>query len=348
MNTRKRHAQRIAYYCSASKQELLDRMDFYTVNEIGGYLGVLLRPGSKVLAVAHMDFLGSGKVHTCDEEQVVCSALDDRLGVYAALEALPALGVQCDVLLCDDEESANSSIASVGMGFIGRYNWIIELDCSGVRAVTYGYKGIAGCLGAVWDNVSGGAFSDISSIEHVSPVSGFNAGVGYHMQHGESCYVKIAEFQRAMAKVAKFYAVFKDVRFEENARTDGIVVENKPYYNTWNSKYEGSGNTGDAYDPLDNDKYDVYDYGACRRPDPEDPADRYITRHRDGLLDGGGGQEFECCEMCSAILMPDEVYLYQGFPVCEEHYFVLVADDIDGAPEACMAQDAWDDDDTDT
>lgn len=322
MNTQK-HADRIAHYCRLDRTELMDMCDIYFNSEIGGYLGWINR-GARILAVAHIDHLGSGIVHTANERVVVSSALDDRLGVYAAIEALPAMGVECDVLLCDDEESANSTMQSIGMRFLQRYNWIVELDCAGVQAITYDYRSMKGVLGTVWPNVNRGAFSDITSVETVSPVGAFNAGVGYHMQHTENCYVKLTEFITAMCKVKKFYDMFKDIKFIEsdNMQPSGEPYECIPSYKSYSFKSSWN----------DNKHYQEY---ITRRPhDADDPADQLVVRHPDPfLVNDTSPDEIECCEMCARILMDSEVYLYQGFPVCEEHYYMLVADHIDGTPE---------------
>lgn len=344
MNSKSKHAKRIAYYCGLSREEIIQMSDIYFVTDIGGYLAWVNR-GARVLAVCHMDHLGSGAVHTCNEQVVVSSALDDRLGLYAAMEALPAMGVECDVLICDDEESANSSMASIGMQFLNKYNWVVELDCSGVRAVTYGYKSMAGALGIVYGkNVDCGAFSDITSVEHVCPVGAFNAGVGYHNQHSERCHVKISEFITAMGKVREFYDKFGDVKFveENNIQADGTILENEASY-----YYYGRGGYSKKSKPkrktfFDSDQYEEY---LTRRPvDKDDPAEVMCVHDPDPFLTGDGAPinagegELECCEMCSRILMNDEMYFYQGFPVCEEHYFMLVADHIDGTPERA---DEW-------
>jgi hypothetical protein len=302
--------------------------DIYFVNEVGGFLGWVHR-GGKVLAVAHMDFIGSGVVHKNNHKKVVSSALDDRLGVYAAMEVLPAMGVECDVLLCDDEESANSSMQSIGMRFLQKYNWIIELDCAGVQAITYNYKSMEGALSTVWDRVHRGAFSDITSVEHVCPIGAFNAGVGYHAQHTESCYVNIEEFLQAMSKVKKFYDMYEDVKFieEDNLDSDGAPHENMAMY--WNEDYAAN----DSFYWQGNKDYQEY---LRRRPtDHDDPADKFIHYNREQFLRGDGAPiddnegELECCEMCARVLMNDEVFLYQGFPVCEEHYYMLTAENID-------------------
>ena len=330
MNRRTKCAARIAYYCNATRTELMDKCTYYTVNEIGGYLGVIIRPGSKILAVAHIDYLGTGTVYKASRRQVVSSALDDRLGVYAAIEALPSMGVKCDVLLCDDEESANSSLQSVGMGFLSRYNWIVELDCSGVRAVTYGYQSMVGVLDTVYEDVSIGAFSDITSIEHVSPIGAFNAGVGYQNQHSEQCVIHIKDFTRAMRKIKTFYDLYQDVRFDEKHShivPEGAVMECDPSYVDWGMG-AGTDNRFSKKDYID----DIMDRTPYMT---EDPADKHVTRGPSCLLDGDqvpindGHSEIECCEMCSKILMHDEVYLYQGWPVCQEHYCELTADETD-------------------
>jgi hypothetical protein len=86
--------------------------DFYGEGEVsftasGAY--IYKDNGSDILAIAHLDTVQSMKhFYTIDlgGERVVFNAqLDDRLGAYIILDLLPTLGVKCDILLTEGEES---------------------------------------------------------------------------------------------------------------------------------------------------------------------------------------------------------------------------------------------------
>ena len=75
-----------------------------------GKLSVFIDNGASVLGVAHLDTVYPDKTwFFADEENVYCPRLDDRLGVYLLLDVIHRLGVKCDILLTDGEESMLSS-----------------------------------------------------------------------------------------------------------------------------------------------------------------------------------------------------------------------------------------------
>lgn len=202
--------------CEASRADIMKMMQWYVVRERdGAYLGFRPHPSgqAKVLAVAHVDYLRSGVVHKNNRKVIVSSALDDRAGVYIALNMLDDYGIVADVLLTDEEESSNSTVAMIGAGMLQKYNWIVQLDRRGTDVVTYGYTELAPKLSKFWD-VQKGSFSDIAYLEDINPVSAFNLGVGYHKEHSEDCHLIYRQLHRQLCKLREFYDQYRDVRME--------------------------------------------------------------------------------------------------------------------------------------
>jgi hypothetical protein len=270
-----------------SDHDLMNKMTFYTLNDAGKYLGWLQRPGSKILVVAHIDYHCSGRVHKANSEIVVSSALDDRLGVYMAMEALPAMGIPCDVLLTDDEESAMSTMQHLGMGFLRRYNWIVELDYPGEGVSTHGFEGMRAQVEELYGPAPPVSFTDISFVRDYSPISAFNAPIGYVNQHTESCSVNMHVFARCLGKLKVFYDRHKDTRFVEH--DDHILTE--PMHDTKYNVLNSTKSTGVAW----NDKH--YDY--------DDGRGRY-----------GGAAWLEPCTICTYEHDVMDMETYDGHYVC--------------------------------
>lgn len=129
------------------------------------------------------------------------------------LDVLPDLGVHFDVLLCEDEESMNST----AMHFKAprQYKWIFELDRAGHDVVLYQYEdtgSIKMCEEAGW-KVGIGSYSDICELESLG-VKAFNFGIGYHGQHTNKCYMDIDEWGYNVRRFVDFYNQYKDVQTE--------------------------------------------------------------------------------------------------------------------------------------
>jgi len=190
-------------------------------DEIGGAVGeanewyAFQDNGSKVLAVAHCDFVGkdsrfSAALGVGDETLVFSPQLDDRLGVYTILDLLPSLGIKMDVLLTDHEESAGST--AQWFKAEKEYNWIVGFDRRGTDAVTYEYRGFDEQVCKHFD-VGWGTFSDISVLEHLG-VKGVNVGVGYHGEHTPRCFFVVEEYLAQIVRFVRFYQDNKNKRFE--------------------------------------------------------------------------------------------------------------------------------------
>lgn len=204
----KQRLETLASYCTATRRELATASDWYTINDDGAYLAFRqspLGPGAKILAVAHMDHLCSGKVHRIDvaRGEIVSSALDDRAGVYAALELLPEKGIHADVLLTDDEESGNSTIRHLGAEILGRYNWLVQLDRRGTDVAVYSYDVMIPLLSDLFQ-VDRGSFTCITAVEDTCPVAAYNLGVAYQREHTERCTLNMHRLLHQIGKLATF------------------------------------------------------------------------------------------------------------------------------------------------
>lgn len=241
-DVRNRDVKGIAQYCAASKETILAECDWQIVDENGGYLGFLKRPGAKILAVAHLDYVSSGVVHGVNDEIVVSSALDDRLGVYIALHMLQRYGIVADVLLTDNEECGATTIRSLSYDTLAKYNWIIELDRRGTDAVIYGYHEMKKHLEPYF-KVGYGLYSDISEIEDVCPVGAFNMGIGYQWQHTENCHVYIDDIHKQLKRLQKFYKLYKSRRIEHEH--SAVSYNHVEWTDTKDDYYEWKGHCYD-------------------------------------------------------------------------------------------------------
>lgn len=195
------NTDRLRFYCEMLTARLLKHQKRRFIDR-----------GGNILAVAHCDHVDIPYRFdvSSDGEKIICPRLDDRLGVYLAMEVLPQIGVECDLLLTDGEELGRSTARN----FIPEknYNWIIELDRAGSDAVVYQYREMES---PVFDcfPYGEGSFSDISHMEQLG-VGAFNAGIGYHFQHTRNCYCRWDEVAECLCQIQAFYQKNKDRFFE--------------------------------------------------------------------------------------------------------------------------------------
>jgi len=160
--------------------------------------------GSKILVVAHADTV----FPNCTKywggiKRVYSPNLDDRLGVYLALDYLPVLGINVDVLITENEEMGQSTAKNFTTD--KKYNWIVGLDRRGTECVTYDYdsEDWESALRDYFD-IEYGKVSDISDMQDLK-VSAFNLGIGYHSAHSKKCYCKLSELYEQLKTFKKFY-----------------------------------------------------------------------------------------------------------------------------------------------
>ena len=213
---------------------------------------VHIQRGSKVLVVAHMDnirpathfartkeIIGGG---ASSFDRLYCETLDDRLGVYTALDLLPKLGLVVDVLLTTGEETGKTSARS----FIPKeeYNWIVEFDRRGEDVVLYDFDG-----NKKWDEAlekSGydlgfGSFSDICEMEDLG-ICAFNMGIGFCNEHSPDAYMVPSEYLRQMQRFVHFFRNNKDILYSHTKRIH-------PVYSGYNA-YSMNRRKDDYYDDF--------------------------------------------------------------------------------------------------
>lgn len=182
-------------YCAAKTSELLEGESFQFHDN-----------GSKILAVAHCDYVRLPFRFDVDGPIVYSPRLDDRLGVYLIREVLEKIGVVCDWLFTEGEESGCSTAHHFEAS--KDYHWIIELDRAGTDAVTYSYDEMIPYVEKHFPH-GFGSYSDISSMRHLG-VGAFNAGIGYYQQHTEACHCDLNTVAQCLEQIANFYQEFKE------------------------------------------------------------------------------------------------------------------------------------------
>ncbi len=197
---------------------------------------------AKVLAVAHLDWVGIRKpwfayaVTSKGKRLCFNNRLDDRLGAYIALDYLPKLGVECDVLLTDNEEKGRSTAADFKTD--KEYNWIFQFDRRGDDVVLYNYATdpYEKLLRDAGFHIGQGSYTCIRELESLG-VLGFNVACGYYRNHCEDSYCDLAVVDKQVDKFLKFYEVNKDTK---------LPVDPKAKKETyWNGGGYYKGNTRD-------------------------------------------------------------------------------------------------------
>jgi len=228
-------------YCAADKDDLFAAA--------GGYVSAdkryaYLDRGADILAVAHCDTVNDAfhfeRVNLGGDDLIFSPKLDDRLGVFTILEVLPALGINVDVLLTDDEEMMQSTAALFETK--KKYNWIVEFDRRGDDVVAYDYEDKDWCAALRgYFTVGMGSLSDICYLAHIG-CKAVNVGVGYHEEHSRYAYMNIAEYHEQLFKFRKFYNMYHRCYFAH--------IPEPAWEDSW------LGISGGAAWELDEDKYE--------------------------------------------------------------------------------------------
>jgi len=232
----------LRYRCEQTIEQIIEDVECMgettVLNTDDGPL-VHCQRGSKILGVAHMDYVSVPHKwkYLKRTQQVFTPRLDDRLGVFVLLDLLPALGVDVDFLLTDSEECGCSTASSFKKPDDVDYNWMVQFDRRGDDLVMYDYE-----EDDTWDaavrkgnfKVGMGTFSDISNLTGVG-ICAMNVGVGYHHEHSTSCYGDLYEL---VGNIRKFLAFF-----EANKSTKYTFTPKPRTY----SYYRGGGYTGYGY-----------------------------------------------------------------------------------------------------
>lgn len=227
---------------------------------------------STVLGIAHLDTVRDDPhfqaVRLGKKETIIHNAqLDDRMGVYIMLDLLPSIGVNCDVLLTDGEESGRTTAARFTTK--KKYAWIFSFDRRGDDVVMYSYEDAATCdlVRGHGFRVGSGSFSCIERMQSLE-VKGFNFGCGYHNEHNKMCYASLRETYK---QVGKFRSFWQNMRYR--------LLPHIPKYahHHYSRAKNGDAVSGDAVQYTDEDwTSDLYvlekkepgdaDAGVCSNP----------------------------------------------------------------------------------
>ena len=203
--------------CSMGLDEYANHGIGETINCPNGGQLIYRDNGAKVLAVAHLDYVGWTNPHfTRKGRRINAMQLDDRLGAWVILDLLFSLGLdtdEYDILLCDMEEVGDSTAQFFKPK--KQYNWVFEFDRRGTDFVSYQYSDtdLPSLYSGVTKSSEGcGAFSDISYLGHLEAAA-INIGVGYHNAHTHYCYADLEDTLRQAANFVEFFKLFKDDHF---------------------------------------------------------------------------------------------------------------------------------------
>jgi len=235
-------------HCPAKLEQLRQRClapirTFYSEGQVtdtpdGPY--IFQDNGADVLAVAHLDTVRHDRhfgVYRDDPDTLFNCQLDDRLGVWVALDVLPQRGIAVDVLLTTGEESCRSTAKHFQPG--KEYNWLVGFDRAGSDVVTYQFEGNEwlDALAFAGNTIGWGSYSDISEMDHLD-VQGVNWGVGYHDNHGRKSRCSLREMRRAVDRFAAFYADYHGERFGTPSILEYESAEWGDYGPDYRSEYD--------------------------------------------------------------------------------------------------------------
>jgi len=175
--------------------------------------------GAKILVVAHLDsvqdFHWSGVLSGIDDTTIHCTTLDNRLGVYVALETLSKAGLEYDILLTTNEEQGDSTSQSFEPPKGKKYNWIVSFDRRGEDVVLYQYDNLdfRRALISSGFKVGAGTYSCIKDLSHLG-VSGVNIGVGMYSYHYTNAYASLNEIRNQVSRFLDFYHANYNIEYE--------------------------------------------------------------------------------------------------------------------------------------
>lgn len=214
--------------------------------------------GGSVLLVAHADTVQQGRRFSNKGGLYFSPMLDDRLGVAIVVDLLPKLtDVRFDILITDDEESANSSARSFEVD--KEYNWIAEFDRGGDDVVTYWIESEEwiDALMSFGFKIGEGIYSDICDIQQSCCM--VNIGIGYHKYHSKDAYAVVSEAEDNIARFIQMIEAVGDKKYEadvaqtkyETPLFDGLYSADYvcACCGSWSSEVVVDDFTGDVYCP---------------------------------------------------------------------------------------------------
>lgn len=169
---------------------------------------IFIDHNSDILAVAHLDTVQFPKIHKFSKQHIGGAGFDDRLGCAIAYTLSKSLGM--DLLLCDEEETGNSTAQ---YHICKDYNWIVEFDRRDTEVVTYGLDNpdFVTELKKYWI-IGIGSFTDICFLKTES--CSFNLGIGMYYEHFPQSYFDIKKCNKQIETFIDFYKKNKDIKYK--------------------------------------------------------------------------------------------------------------------------------------
>jgi hypothetical protein len=209
---------------------------------------IFIDNGGSVLAIAHLDVVQrAANKPKLRDNHIVTGRLDDRLGVWGILDALPKqTRAKYDILLTNDEEIGKSTAGRWTVPKGKEYNWIFSLDRRGLDAVTYMYKDKAWekCIEENGFKLGYGSVSDISYLQRLG-VCGVNFGIGYHNEHSETCHANLSEVAQRIFDIGRFISKNHKTRFEHTTK-----VSFREHEEPETKRYYAGGNNSSPHYPI--------------------------------------------------------------------------------------------------
>lgn len=271
---------------------------------------IYINRGSNVLAVAHADSVQTYGGYNLNDRFLQCATIDNRLGLYIVLFHLPMLGINCDVLITDGEESGNSSARDFVPTKI--YNWAFSFDRAGSDMVMYQYEDdeTAELIEDYGFKVGFGSYSDISDLEHLG-CKCFNFGCGMQNYHSKAAWADLHMLETNLKRFATFYS---ENAGDHLAHTETVRHSGRDnwYTSRWMQDYvsavgRDSSRAGSAWRKT----YDAKDFFW-------DESDGYTLRVEDGLeIESYGGREFAKCAGCGEHYVLSYLVEYGGAYYCD-------------------------------
>jgi hypothetical protein len=171
---------------------------------------IYINRGSSILGVAHLDSVQPYNELWVNEDYIQCATIDNRMGAWLMLYGLPALGIEIDVLLTENEEMG----ASTACDFVAdkEYNWAFSFDRGGDDVACYQYYDTAtsALLAKHGMKAAYGSYSDVADLD--LGVKCFNFGVGMYNYHAETAYVRKWELNQMLVNFESLYQANKETR----------------------------------------------------------------------------------------------------------------------------------------
>jgi hypothetical protein len=181
---------------------------------------IYINRGSNILGVAHLDSVQKFRGFWINKDYISCATIDNRMGAWLMLYGLPAMGIEMDVLLTENEESGCSTASD----FIPskEYNWGFSFDRGGDDIACYQYynQDVVAMMKSHGMKATWGSYSDVADLDLNAKC--FNFGCGMHSYHSETAYIRKWELNKMLVGFESFYQEYKGTHLPHKERVKWI------------------------------------------------------------------------------------------------------------------------------